>query len=79
MKKLYERMCDIARGAALITGTTVDIKQVAAYSNVIENDTLEDIMYENMRHFVPIGYTEEELAYARRFQEVITELDKERN
>ena len=75
--KLYERMCDIARGAALITGTTVDIKQVAAYSNVIENDTLEDIMYENMRHFVPIGYTEEELAYARRFQEVITELDKE--
>ena len=77
VKTLYERMCDIARGAALITGTTVDIKQVAAYSNVIENDTLEDIMYENMRHFVPIGYTEEELAYARRFQEVITELDKE--
>ena len=77
VKKLYERMCDIARVAALITGTTVDIKQVAAYSNVIENDTLEDIMYENMRHFVPIGYTEEELAYARRFQEVITELDKE--
>ena len=77
VKKLYERMCDIARGAALITCTTVDIKQVAAYSNVIENDTLEDIMYENMRHFVPIGYTEEELAYARRFQEVITELDKE--
>ena len=77
VKKLYERMCDIARGAALITGTTVDIKQVAAYSNVIENDTLEDIMYENMCHFVPIGYTEEELAYARRFQEVITELDKE--
>ena len=77
VKKLYERMCDIARGAALITGTTVDIKQVAAYSNVVENDTLEDIMYENMCHFVPIGYTEEELAYARRFQEVITELDKE--
>ena len=77
VQKLFERMCDIARGAALITGTTVDIKQVAAYSNVIENDTLEDIMYENMRHFVPIGYTEEELAYARRFQEVITELDKE--
>ena len=77
VKKLYERMFDIARGSSLITGTTVDIKQVAAYSNVIENDTLEDIMYENMRHFVPIGYTEEELAYARRFQEVITELDKE--
>ena len=26
VKKLYERMCDIAKGAALITGTTVDIQ-----------------------------------------------------
>lgn len=77
VKKLYERMCDIAKGAALITGTTVEIRQVAAYSNVIRNETLEAIMDENLRHFVPIGYTEEELQYAKKFQEVITELDKE--
>lgn len=77
VKKLYERMCDIAKGAALITGTTVDIRQVAAYSNVIRNETLEDIMEENLRHFVPIGYTEEELAYAGEFQKAITELDRE--
>lgn len=77
VKKLYERMCDIAKGAALITGTTVDIKQVAAYSNVIKNETLEEIMDENLRHFVPIGYTEEELAYAKKFKEATTELDKE--
>ena len=44
VKKLYERMCDIAKGAALITGTTVDIKQVAAYSNLINNDTLSDLV-----------------------------------
>ncbi len=37
-------MCDIAKGAALITGTTVDIRQVAAYSNVIGNDVLEEVM-----------------------------------
>ena len=77
VKKLYERMCDIARGAALITGTTVDIKQVAAYSNLINNDTLADLVQENLEHVVPIGYTEEELAYAKKFQGVITELDKE--
>lgn len=77
VKKLYDRMCDIAKGAALITGTTVEIKQVAAYSNVIGNDTLKTVMDENLRHFVPIGYTEEELEYAKKFQEVITELDKE--
>lgn len=77
VKKLYERMCDIAKGAALITGTTVEIKQVAAYSNVINNDTLADLMEENLEHFVPIGYTEEEKEYAKKFQQVITDLDRE--
>ena len=77
VKKLYERMCDIAKGAALITGTTVDIKQVAAYSNLINNDTLADLVQENLEHVIPIGYTEEELAYAKKFQGVITELDRE--
>ena len=77
VKKLYERMCDIAKGAALITGTTVDIRQVAAYSNVIGNDVLEEVMDKNLDHFIPIGYTEEELAYAGKFKEVVTELDKE--
>lgn len=77
VKKLYERMCDIAKGAALITGTAVDIRQVAAYSNVIKNETLEEIMDAHLRHFVPIGYTKEELGYAEKFKEVTTELDKE--
>ena len=77
VKKLYERMCDIAKGAALITGTTVDIRQVAAYSNVIGNETLEEVMDRNLDYFIPIGYTEEELAYARKFKEVVTGLDKE--
>ena len=76
-QKAYERMCDIAKGAALITGTTVDIRQVAAYSNVIGNDVLEEVMDKNLDHFIPIGYTEEELAYAGKFKEVVTELDKE--
>ena len=33
VKELFERVSDCARGAALITGTTVDIRQVAAYSD----------------------------------------------
>ena len=77
VQKLFERMCDIAKGAALITGTTVDIKQVAAYSDLINNETLNDMIQENLERVIPIGYTEEELEYARKFQQVITELDKE--
>ena len=77
VKQLFDRMCDIAKGAALITGTTVDIKQVAAYSDVINNDTLNALIEDNLNAIVPIGYTEEELEYARKFQEVTTVLDKE--
>ena len=77
VKQLFDRMCDIANGAALITGTTVSVKQVAAYSNVIHNETLGVIMDEHLRSFVPIGYTEEELAYAEKFKNVITKLDRE--
>lgn len=77
VKKLYERMCDIAKGAALITGTTVEIKQVAAYSDVVNNDTLADVVQKNLEHFVPVGYTKEEEEYAKKFQNVITELDRE--
>ena len=77
VKQLFDRMCDIAKGAALITGTTVDIKQVAAYSDIVNNDTLNELVEENLKYIVPIGYTEEELEYARKFQEVTTALDKE--
>jgi len=77
VKSLFDRMCDIAKGAALITGTTVDIKQVAAYSNIVHNETMGVIMDEHLKAFVPMGYTEEELAYAAQFKEVITDLDKD--
>lgn len=77
VKQLFDRMCDIARGAALITGTTVEIKQVAAYSDIVNNDTLNEMIQENLEKVIPIGYTEEELAYAKSFQEVITKLDLE--
>jgi len=77
VQQLFARMCDIAKGAALITGTTVDIKQVAAYSDLVNNEYLNDMIQENLESLIPVGYTEEELEYAKKFQNVITDLDKE--
>ena len=48
-----------------------------AYSDIINNETLNDMIQENLEHVIPVGYTEEELAYAKKFQEVITDLDKD--
>ena len=77
VQQLFARMCDIAKGAALITGTTVDIKQVAAYSDLVNNEYLNDMIQENLELLIPVGYTDEELEYAKKFQNVITDLDKE--
>lgn len=77
VKALFDRMCDIAQGTALITGTTVTVRQVSAYSNVVHNETMGRLMDGHLQAFVPIGYTEEELEYAKRFKGVITELDRD--
>jgi len=76
VKELYERICKIAQGAALMTETQVEIRQVAAYSDYVGNAVLQDHLRENLKAFLPIDYSEEDLEYAKRFQTVITELDK---
>ena len=77
VRALFDRMCKIAQGAALITETTVEVRQVAAYANVLGNPTLERLMDEILRRRVPLDYTEEEKACAARFKAVTTEQDRE--
>ena len=76
VKELYERVCDIARGAALMTQTKVEIRQVAAYSDYIGNDSIAEKLDVNLDYFLPLDYTKEEIAYAEKFKNAITELDK---
>lgn len=68
-KKLYERVCDIAKGAALITGTTVDIIFDEGLYDTMPNFALEDVLRES---FLKVGvpeYTKEEREYAGKFKE----------
>lgn len=67
-KALYDRVVNIAKGAALMTETTVDVEFVEALSNTIPNYVLEDVLEES---FLEIGvpeYTKEELDYAQKFK-----------
>ncbi|MCL2565914.1 MAG: M20 family metallopeptidase [Defluviitaleaceae bacterium] len=76
VKELYERVCDIAKGAALMTQTKVEIRQVAAYSDYIGNNAIAEKLDINLDYFLPQDYTKEELEYAKKFRNVITDLDK---
>lgn len=65
--EIVRRVSDIAKGAALMTETKVDIKVVSAYANLVANEALDKIMVENIKEFLPIEYTKEEIEYAKKF------------
>lgn len=67
---LAQRVHNIARGAALMTETKVDIRVVSAYADVLQNKTLDNLIYKHMKEILPLKYTEEEMAYAEKFHAV---------
>ena len=68
--ELAQRVHNIARGAALMTETKVDIRVVSAYADMLQNKTLDGLVYKHLQEVMPLDYTEEELAYAQKFHEV---------
>ncbi len=71
LEDMYRRVLKIAEAAAMMTETTMcEPKIQSAYADFIRNDTLDDLILNNLTELMPISYTEEELEYARRFQKV---------
>lgn len=75
VKALYQRVCDIARGAALMTQTEVQIVFDKACSNILSNSVVEDLLYTSMCAVPLPTYTEEELAMAREFKTWFSDTD----
>ena len=63
---LRERVDNIARGAALMTETSVDIKTACVYDSILSNPVLDQLVLKYLKLFVP-SYTPEEKAYAQKF------------
>lgn len=61
---LYERALNIAKGAALMTGTTYETKLISGIYEIQVNRTGAAIMQKNMDALGEITYTEEEVVYA---------------
>lgn len=64
---LKERVNNIARGAALMTDTTVEIDEKCIYESFLPNQTLDDLVLKYLDRFLPLSYTDEEMCYAARF------------
>ena len=66
---LLGRVDDIARGAALMTGTTFTRTFIDGTANVVPNFTLEAALYRNMAEIGPPACTPEELSFAAALRE----------
>ena len=68
-KDASERVDDCARGAALMTGTRVEIERVTCNKEMKVNRTLAETFYEEMTKIPVPSYTEEELKFAENISE----------
>ena len=64
-----ERVDNCARGAALMTGTRVEIERVTCNKEMKVNRTLAEVFYEEMEKIPAPAYTEEEIEFARKISE----------
>ncbi len=63
-KALLARVNDIAKGAALMSGTTVTWHQLDGTSDTLSNTVLEELLYNNLLEAPMPEYTQEEWAFA---------------
>ncbi len=64
---LYERVKDVARGAALMTGTQLEIVLNDGLCDYVPNDTLSKLLYESFCEAGGPKFSEEEKALAAEF------------
>ena len=61
---LYDRALDIAKAAALMTGTTYETKLISGIYEILVNRTGAEILQKNMELLGDISYTSDEISYA---------------
>ncbi len=69
---IYNRILEIARGAAIMTGTTHKVEFIKAVYNELPNRVLSELVVSNMREIGAPRYTEEEQEFAREIAKSIT-------
>ena len=70
---VWERMVNAAKGAALGTGTTMELEVTGAVWNVLPNEYLSGVMHKNLERVGGFTYTPEEQKFAEEIRKTLTE------
>jgi aminobenzoyl-glutamate utilization protein B len=68
VEEIYARVLDIAKGAALMSGTTYDIDFVTGCYDVLPNSVISNLMYEKLCELEPMHFSAQEIAFASKLQ-----------
>ncbi len=68
VEEIYARMLDIAKGAALMSGTTYDIDFLTGCYDVLPNSVMSNLMLEKLREAGEMTFTEQEKRFAKQLQ-----------
>lgn len=68
LNALVARVNDVARGAAIMTGTTMTHRILSGDANLVGNTPLEQLMFKQLQRLGPPVFDEADRATARRFQ-----------
>lgn len=76
LREIFERVCDVAKGAALMTGTSVEFEIDSAVSEAIPNKTLSKLMYRNFTDLGMPDYNDDDYRIANEFRAILSDADK---
>jgi aminobenzoyl-glutamate utilization protein B len=68
LNNVWSRIQKIAQGAALMTETTLDVKEIGGDTNVVPNDVLAKVAQRNLEEVGGFAYTPEEKQFAAEVQ-----------
>lgn len=69
VKNLWARVVKAAEAGAMGTETTVKVEIISGIYNLLPNETLAKLQYENLKKVGGVNYTPEEEAFAKKMQE----------
>jgi aminobenzoyl-glutamate utilization protein B len=68
LNNVWSRILKVAQGAALMTETTLDVKELGGTTNVVPNDVLAKVAQRNLEEVGGFAYTPEENEFAAEVQ-----------
>ena len=74
--KVFDRIIDAAKGAAIGTGTTMDFEMIGGTHDMLHNEILQKMIHKNLSYVGGYKYDKEELVFAKEISKSMnTKLD----